>query len=289
MLNLLISQLFHLINLSIGGFFMFKAFYGLSMDPFLKDLEIKDHFKSEDFTQALYRLEFLKNTKGFGLLTGEPGLGKSFILRYFTSTLNPNLFKCIYIPISTLTVMDFYRALCNGLGIIPAHKKVEMFKQIQEAIFNYHQSKNITPVIIVDEAHFLKNSVLDDLRIIFNFDMDSKDYAILILAGQLPFITQLSRQPHEALRQRIVMNYCFKGLTKEETKSYILSRLKLADCHEPIFTDSAFELLFSSTNGCLRSLNLLARMCLISGATEKLKSIDSEVVFQAQTELNITA
>lgn len=185
--------------------------------------------------------------------------------------------------------MDFYRALCNGLGIIPAHKKVEMFKQIQEAIFNYHQSKNITPVIIVDEAHFLKNSVLDDLRIIFNFDMDSKDYAILILAGQLPFITQLSRQPHEALRQRIVMNYCFKGLTKEETKSYILSRLKLADCHEPIFTDSAFELLFSSTNGCLRSLNLLARMCLISGATEKLKSIDSEVVFQAQTELNITA
>ena len=113
--------------------------------------------------------------------------------------------------------MDFYRALCSGLGIIPSHKKVIMFKQIQESIYTYHQSKNITPVIIVDEAQFLKNSVLDDLRIIFNFEMDSKDYAILILSGQTPFITQLSRQPHEALRQRIVVNYYLKGLTKDET------------------------------------------------------------------------
>ncbi|MEW9125241.1 MAG: ATP-binding protein [Thermotaleaceae bacterium] len=122
---------------------MFKAFYGLTTDPFPKDMETKHHFKSQDFTQALSRLEFLKNTKGFGLLSGEPGVGKSFLLRYFTSTLNPNLYKTIYIPISTLTVMDFYRALCNGLGIHPAHKKIDMFKQIQEAIYTYQHSKNI--------------------------------------------------------------------------------------------------------------------------------------------------
>jgi type II secretory pathway predicted ATPase ExeA len=268
---------------------VFQAFYGLCCDPFPKDMDVKHHFKSQDFSQALNRLEFLKNTLGFGLLTGEPGVGKSFLLRYFVSTLNPNLYKCVYIPISTLTVMEFYRALCSGLGVIPFHKKVDMFRQIQESIYMYRQSKNITPVIIIDEAQFLKNQVLDDLRIIFNFEMDSKDYAILILSGQIPFISQLSRQPHEALRQRIVVNYCLKGLTKDETKEYVLSRLKIAGCSEPIFTDNAFELLFSSTNGCLRPLNSLARMCLISGANEKLKSIDAEVVFQAQTELNITA
>jgi type II secretory pathway predicted ATPase ExeA len=85
------------------------------------------------------------------------------------------------------------------------------------------------------------------------------------------------------------MNYCLKGLTKDETKEYILSRLKIAGCHEPIFTDNAFELLFSSTNGCIRLLNSLVRFCLISGANQKLKSIDNEIVFQAQSELNITA
>ena len=268
---------------------MFKSFYGLTSDPFLKSIETKEHFKSKDFNEALSRLEFLKNTKGFGLITGEPGVGKSFLLRYFVNSLNTNLFKPVYIPISTLTVMDFYRALCSGLGIIPSHKKVIMFKQIQESIYTYHQSKNITPVIIVDEAQFLKNSVLDDLRIIFNFEMDSKDYAILILSGQTPFITQISRQPHEALRQRIVVNYYLKGLTKDETKEYVKSILESCGCYEPIFTDSAYELLYSSSNGSIRTLNSLTRMCLISGANEKLKSIDSEVVFMAQNELNIVA
>ncbi|MEW9125240.1 MAG: hypothetical protein AB2421_21200 [Thermotaleaceae bacterium] len=144
-------------------------------------------------------------------------------------------------------------------------------------------------MIILDEAQFLKNSVLDDLRIIFNFDMDSKDYAILILSAQTPFISQISRQPHEALRQRIVINYCLRGFTKEETKDYILSRLAMAGCHEPIFTEDAYELLFSITNGYLRPLNALTRMSLIDGANHKFQSINSEAIFQAQTELNIIA
>ena len=107
---------------------------------------------------------------------------------------------------------------------------IPCFKQIQESIYTYHHMKNITPVIIVDEAQFLTNSVLDDLRLIFNFEIDSKDYAILVLAGQTPFITQLSRQAHEALRQRIVVNYCLHGLTKDETKEYVKSRLEKVGC-----------------------------------------------------------
>ena len=88
---------------------MYKTFYGLSKDPFPKGIDIKHHFESEDFKEALNRLEFLKETKGFGLISGEPGAGKSFLMRYFADSLNSNLYKCIYIPISTLTVMDFYR------------------------------------------------------------------------------------------------------------------------------------------------------------------------------------
>jgi type II secretory pathway predicted ATPase ExeA len=119
--------------------------------------------------------------------------------------------------------------------------------------------------------------------------MDSKDYAILVLVGQVPFITQLNRQPHEALRQRIVINYNLQGLTKDEVKDYIVFSLKNVGCSEPIFTDGAFKLLFSSTNGFLRKINRLAKMCLIAGASQKLKSINSEIVFRAQSEINITA
>lgn len=268
---------------------MYKSFYGFTFDPFTKDLDLKYTYKSNDFIQVSNRLDYLKNTKGFALLTGEPGSGKSFALRHYAKELNPSLFKVIYIPISTLTVMDFYKALCIGLGLIPKHKKIDMFHQIQEAIYDYSRNKNITPVIIIDEAQFIKHSVLDDFRIIFNFEMDSKNYAILILSGQLPLITQLSRQPHEALRQRIVLNYSFKGLSKEETREYIESRLKLAGVAEPIFTEDAYELIYGSTNGSVRKINSLVEMALICGFKEMTKTIDSEIIYKAQSEISITA
>jgi type II secretory pathway predicted ATPase ExeA len=127
--------------------------------------------------------------------------------------------------------MNFSKAICDGLGIIPGFKKVTMFKQIQEYIYTYSYNKNITPVIILDEAQFLKKAILDDLRIILNSNMDSKDYAVLLLVGQTAFINQLQRQNHDTLRQRIVINYYLNGLSREEVKEYITSRLAFAGCH----------------------------------------------------------
>lgn len=266
---------------------MFKAFYGLNFDPFSKEVENKNFYKSHQFNEALSRLEFLKKNKGFGLITGEPGTGKSSLMRYFKESLNPNLYKCVYIPISTLTVMDFYRALCDGLGVEPACKKVSIFKQIQESIFNYSSNKNITPVIILDEVQFLKNSILDDLRIIFNFQMDSKDLAIILLTGQTNFINQINRSNHEALRQRIIINYHLEGLGSSEVKDYIISRLSVAGCNEPIFQDDCYELLYTMSNGEIRQINSLARMCLISAASKSIRSINKEDVFNAHKEINI--
>ena len=266
---------------------MYKAFYGLSFDPFTKEVTNKNFYKSYHFNQALSRLDFLKQHKGFGLITGEPGTGKSSLLRYFKESLNPNLFKCVYIPLSTLTVMDFYRALCDGLGVEPSSRKVAIFKQIQESIFNYSSNKNITPIIILDEAQFLKNSVLDDLRIIFNFQMDSKDLALVLLTGQTNFINQINRSNHEALRQRISISYHMEGLTSNEVKDYVLSRLGAAGCNEPIFEEDCYELLYTMTNGQFRQINSLTRICLIAAASKGCKTISKEDLFQAQKEANI--
>jgi len=163
-----------------------------------------------------------------------------------------------------------------------------MFSQIQECIANYYNSKHIVPIIVIDEVQFLKNAILDDLRIIFNFGMDTKDYAIVVLCGQTQFVNQLSRQPLEAARQRIVVNHTMKGLTKNECSDFILHRIKLAGRTDPIFTEDALELLFATSNGCLRSLNSLARMALICGTNQKAQAINSEIVYQAQSELAIT-
>jgi len=97
---------------------MFTAYYALSFNPFTNEIDTKYSFQSKDFIQASARLELLRQHKGIGLINGEPGCGKSFVLRCFVSSLSKSLYKTVYIPITTLTVREFYRALCDGLGVI---------------------------------------------------------------------------------------------------------------------------------------------------------------------------
>lgn len=267
---------------------MFTAYYALNFNPFTNEIDTKHNFKSVDFTQVSARLEILKNHKGIGLLSGEPGSGKSFALRCFVSSLNKNMYKVVYIPITTLTVKEFYRALCDGLGIIPAYKKVDMFKQIQESMHNY-ASKNITPVIIIDEVQFISNSILDDLRLILNFEMDSKNYSVLILCGQSKLVLQLSRQTHEALMQRIAVNYAFKGLSRSETREYIYSRFKASGRTEPPIDEAAYELIYTTTGGFPRKINSLLTMALLTGLKEQLPILDSNLFLKANEELGITS
>jgi type II secretory pathway predicted ATPase ExeA len=139
-----------------------------------------------------------------------------------------------------------------------------------------------------------KNSLLLLLRISFACIesvalMDSRYCAVFILSDQTQFIFQIQKQPHEALRQRIVVNYSLKGLALDEIKLYIPYMLKIAGCTEPIFTDDALELFYSSSNGLLRPLNAIARMSLIAGANKNTRVIDSELIYEAQTEVNISA
>ena len=103
---------------------MFTAYYALNFNPFTSEIDTKHHFQSRDFVQASARLELLKQYKGIGLLNGEPGCGKSFVLMGVLSLLlNKSLYKTVYIPITTLTVKEFYRALCDGLWCYPCLQK----------------------------------------------------------------------------------------------------------------------------------------------------------------------
>jgi len=262
---------------------MFTAYYNMDFNPFNNEIKTKHNFTSNDFIQASARLDILRQHKGIGILTGEPGSGKSFTLRCFAHSLSKSLYKIVYIPITTLTVKEFYMALCDGLGITPAYKKVTMFKQIQETIYSY-SSKNITPVIIIDEVQFLSNSILDDFRLILNFDMDSKNHCIVIFSGQPKLILQLERQPHEALRQRIAINYTFSGLTRTETKDYILSRFKASGKQDPPVEESTYEFIYTTTGGIPRKINKLMTMALLLGFKEKQPILTSDILLKANDE-----
>lgn len=192
---------------------MFRAFYNISYNPFEKEAS-NIIFESKDYNNVKNRFDYLMKLRGLGLFTGNPGNGKTYTFKKLIDSYNPNLYKFIYIHSSTLTVNEFYRAICLGLGIDPPHKKVDMFRTIQESIIRLFKERKITPVIIIDEAQFLKSGMFHDLSLLLNFEMDSKNYVTVILLGLSYLSSVLSKNIYEPLRQRIIVNYDFTGLDK---------------------------------------------------------------------------
>ena len=174
--------------------------YGLEYNPFIKNSK-EILVETEDYKEISYRLNYLVQIKGFGVITGNPGTGKTTAVRNWVSTLNNSAYKVVYISLSTLTVSEFYRQLAFKLGVEPYYKKVDNFKAIQEVITRYEKEKRVTLVIILDEANYLRNGTLNDLKILFNFEMDSQDKAVVVLVGLPQLNNTLNLNVHEPLRQ----------------------------------------------------------------------------------------
>lgn len=265
---------------------MFQPFYSLNTTPFTKELDVKHSFESEAFAETMGRLEFLKKTRGIGLLTGEPGAGKTFLLRSFASNLPDSLYKVVYFPLSTVTVMDFYRGIASGLGEEPKFRKVDLFHQIQQAILRYYKDRRVTPVLILDEMQMAKDLFLCDLSMLFNFGMDAQNPFILVLAGLPHLQDRLTvRRINQPLSQRIVMNYKVEPLKKDEVAGYIRHHMELAGSKHRVFTDKAIEAIASLTQGWPRLINNLATHCLLYGFQARKDQIDEEIVRLASKEV----
>ena len=164
---------------------MFRQYFGLKFNPFDKEIPTDKLFESHDIQELDSRLKYMLDTRGICLIVGESGSGKSTSLRKLNDNLNRSLYRPCYLPLTTLTVKEFYQEIVSMLGETPAYKKVSLFTQIQGCIQNLYYEQRITPVIIVDEVHMAPTTVLDDLRMVFNFKVDSANPFVLILAGQL--------------------------------------------------------------------------------------------------------
>lgn len=254
--------------------------YGLEFNPFIKNSkEILVH--TTEYKETLFRLDYLAKTKGFGILTGSPGRGKTTAVRTWASTLNPSLYKVVYSSLSTLTPNDFYRNLVKELGSEPAFKKPDNFRIIQEEITRLSLEKRKTPIIIIDEANYINNAILNDLKILFNFEMDSRDRAAILLAGLPKLNSTLQLQIHEPLKQRIVMNYNLEGLSKEEGKTYISEKLIGAGCNQTIFEEAAIEAILNAADGTPRLINKYCNMSMLLGDSQKANLITTDIVMQA--------
>lgn len=259
-----------------------KVFYGLSRMPFMKESKYDKPYMSEDVRNMTDRLNYPKKVKGIGVFTGPPGSGKTSIVQEFANKGNSSLYTVVYITMTTITSTEFLRQLGFGLGLDPGSRKCDIFRQVHETIEHMAVNRKVTPIVVVDESQYLMNPVLNEIKMLLNYDFDSKNRMILIFVGESGFNEILQKKVHEALRQRVVINYDMQGLQKSEAEAYVIHCLKQCGCREPVFSKEAIMAAWEIGNGSVRRMNNVLEKALIEGASY---GTDTILMAQQETEL----
>jgi general secretion pathway protein A len=264
---------------------MLEAYYSFNSRPFDKSLKPADLFISRGLNELISRLEYLKSNRGIMLLTGSPGVGKTTALRLFISKLPDISYRAFYVPLSSVNILDFYRQINNSLGGDVLCLKSRLFASIQSSIRDLVINSKITPVFIFDEAHLLKNENFIELQIIANFNMDSFDPAIIIVAGQSHLQDRLLRPVLKSFYQRILVKYNLPPLDHDETEPYISHILSVKGCRNSPFSKGAVDSIFKNSGGIPRLISSLAVKSMTCAMLDKASSISEEHVFSAAKEL----
>jgi general secretion pathway protein A len=260
---------------------MIEAYFGFKKSPFPKELRVDQMIDTYDIREASSRLAYTKQHRGLLMLTGEPGSGKTSALRKFVDGLNPQTHLHCYTPLATVSRTELYRQLNQLLKLPVRMKKCDLFEQIQRTVTELFENQGKTPCFILDEAHMMDHETLQELILITNFQMDSKVPFILVLIGQADLRDKLKRRMHEPLNQRITLRYHMVGLSLEETRSYVQHHLKIAGRSDPLFEESAIEVIHQLGLGLPRKVNNLATAAMTIAMIKKKTQIDSDLVIQA--------
>ncbi|KKM09092.1 ATPase AAA [Clostridiales bacterium PH28_bin88] len=257
---------------------MYEQFFGFSHTPFTKNINPVQLYPSMAQQELLARLYYMVEHRCFGLVIGEVGAGKSTTLRSLYEKLDPAKYLFIYLSDSSLNPRGFYRDLCRRMGLEPAFLKSDAKRQFQTAVMECFQSQKKTPVVAIDEAHLLDHRMLEEVRFLTNFQMDTLSPMTLILMGQPELLKTLSLSAFEAINQRIDIRFHLMGLSEEETRSYIQHHLKTAGCHNAVFTEEAMKLIHQYARGIPRKINNICTSCLLHAFAGSLPLVDDHSV-----------
>ena len=263
----------------------YTSYYGMESNPFIKEEKLKGIYESEEYKEGYSRLEYLRDIKGIGLITGIPGVGKTSLLRKFEENLNKEKYNVIYISITNIGKFEFMSMICKELGIDTGNCYMNNLKRrIQGTIKKEKEEYGKETIIIIDNAEKLTREMILDMNYLYEFDYNSIDYTSIILCGNEEIRVELTKKIYESLRQRILCMYKMSGLTKDEVEEYIKTRLLLVNQTNDIFTKAAINALINASHGIIRKLNTLINLSLMIGYENQKQKIDEEIIRMAVEE-----
>lgn len=266
---------------------MYLDFYKLHLKPFQISTDPRFLWLGEKHQEALAVLKYgILDNKGFLLLTGDVGTGKTTLLNALIDSLGEDVLVAM-VPDPGLAKMDFFNFVADSFGMDKSFKsKGEFLIFLKNYLIDLNR-QNKQALLIIDECQHLNQKLLEEVRLLSNIEMTNTKLINIFFVGQSEFNNIILRPHNRAIRQRITINYNISALSEAETEEYIRFRLGVAGSEEKIFTSRAIEEVYAFSNGYPRLINIICDQALLTGFVREKKRIDDSIVAECAGELKI--
>jgi general secretion pathway protein A len=268
---------------------MYKTYFGLKENPFNINTDPRYLYFTSHLEESLGRLKYgIEARKGFILLTGEVGTGKTTLLNKLLDSLHDHHVATAFVFNARLSESQFLDYMMADFGIAcKSRMKSQVLFKLHQWLLDRYQAGEQT-VLIVDEAQNLSRRTLEEIRLLSNLETSTDKLLQIVLAGQPELEQHLNQRELRQLRQRIALRACTVPLTQEETCGYILERLRIAGSNgEEIFSAPAIEAVHRHARGIPRVTNLLSEHALIRTFLQQQKCVSAEIVEGVSREFSL--
>ena len=263
-----------------------KPYYGFSRLPFGREIAPGALYPSAAHQEAAARIRFLVAQGALGLVTGEVGAGKTCAARAACATLDASRHTVIYLANPAGGARGLYHHLIGALGGEPRFHTAALVPQAHDLLAREREERSKRVILIVDEAHLLSATQLEEIRLLTNAEMDSVSPFAGILLAQPILRRRLRLGSFAALDQRLALRYQLPGMTAQETGGYLRHHLALAGRDDTLFSDDAVALLHQTSRGIPRALNNLAIQALVAAYADEKRIVDESAARAAVTEIS---
>ena len=270
---------------------MYKQFFGLNRNPFEISPDPFFYHPTPRHNEALANLHYgVGRRKGFIVITGEVGTGKTLLVRCLLAELRKGNIAFGYVFNPLLSTVEFFQYIMADLGLPYAGRsKTEILLDLNRFLIQRH-ARGLITALVVDEAQDLRPELLEEIRLLTDLETSQQKLLQIVLLGQPELDRVLDSPELRQLKQRVALRCQLLPLSEEQTKAYVLSRLERAGAkpESPVFTEDSLSTLHEYSRGIPRIINNLCENSMVSAFAREQKPVTSDIIVEVAADFRLT-